>query len=700
MSGLYESLPALLAATIAFAIGTSVILRDRTRDAFVLFAVFCFNLGLFHLTSFFDHFTGVALFGWAAQSLSLLLPWSADRCFSSFVPHDSGQRRFWRTWFLVAFLVAQIIALFVLLTGSPEGIAVDQGGLLHWVSIGLDVYVFTGLLLVTSRIWQAARNAEGTAIAPRMRYLFYASLLALIFGSRLIPAFGPIVTAVYLYFVAQTLVRERLLDLPELLSKIATLTLLVLSLTALYALLLLWIPDRAPGRNSLFLFNSAVASYAVIVLIDPIRAEFQSRIERLLFRDRSALNSMLVALRIKLLNVIDPTDMVDRVMDALRESNRVTRASMYLLDNHGTHLILRGEIGGQSKRRIDMATRRPLVERMRSHGPLLRDVLQREHERAEREHEVELAEVLSFMGDLGASLAIPILSPAQGEAEDQSSPEVIGALFVDDERLLEPFSREEVALFGNLAAQAAITLQNSAAYEQRKERERLAALGEMAAGLAHEIRNPLGAIKGAVQVVQPSIEPDSQTAEFLDVIVEEVERLNRVVTQFLSYSRRYVDEPASVDLDQLLDATLRLIPAEQAPHIHVDRNRKVPHVLGDAESLRQVFHNLLLNAIDATQSQGTNASIWIEYRLRRRGLMSSDAVAITVRDNGHGLSPHTMSHLFIPFHTTKSGGTGLGLPICQRIIENHGGTIEVSNAIDGGASFTVLLPIDENTVPK
>jgi len=686
---------------VAFAIGTSVVLRDRNRDEFVLFAVFCFNLGLFHLARFFADFSQVQLFAWSAQTISLVLPWSADRCFSAVIPSEGPRqpRSTLRTVLLVLLLLAQATAFFVLVGSSPFGVGQIDAVVWDWVSLGLNVYVVFGLFLVALRMWRAARNAEGTASAPRLRYLFYASLIALALGSPLIPAVGPIVTAVYLYFVAQTLQRERLLELPEVVARILTLSLLVVSATAVFALLLLWIPTQTSGSGvSLFLFNIAVAAYAVIVLIDPVRAEFESRIESWLFRDRSALRALLVQLRFKLLNVIDPDEMVEVMVDALRESNRVTRASVYLLDARGTSLVLAGALGDDPDARLDFATRRPLLDRLRLQGPMLRDVLQRDKERAPKEAVAELEEILETLVDLGAGLAVPIVKEADA---DHPGAELLGALFVDDERLLEPFSGEEVELFEGLAAQAAITLQNSAVYERRKERDRLAALGEMSAGLAHEIRNPLGAIKGAVQVVQPAMDRmDPTTREFLGVIVEEVERLNRVVVQFLSYSRPFKGEMGTVQLREVVQATVRLIEPKRLEQVNIDMPADLPPVRGDADALRQVLHNLVLNALDAVGEghEGVDPApkVWMEGRFRPRGLPEGDAVAVTVRDNGPGLTAQTMSNLFVPFHTTKSGGTGLGLPISQRIVENHRGVIEVGNTAEGGAAFTVLIPAEDS----
>jgi len=690
VTSLSESLSSLLAATVAFAIGTSVVLRDRSREQFVLFAVFCFNLGLFHLAQFFFGFSGVALFGWFARTISLLLPWSADRCFSSFVPaagHRGGGRA--QAALVTLLLAAQGLALLF-----PD---VTTRKAWEVVPIILATYVIGGLLYATTRMWRAANAAEGTAVAPRLRYLFYASLIALALGSPMIPAVGPTVTAVYLYFVAQTLTRERLLDLPEVAGRIASMTLLVLAVTGLFALLLLWIPMRGGGSKALFLFNAGVASFAVVVLIDPLRTELESRIEGWLFRERSTLRSILLQLRQKLVNVIDPDEMVNVVVDTLRSSNRVTSASLYLLDRQGTSLVLRGNLGKSTLVRLDLATRRPLLERLRTEGPLLRDVLQRERDRARSEAQAEFDETLETLDALEASLALPILGRGTLDVDrGGAAPDLLGALFVDDERLLEPFSREEIELFERVVAQAAVTIQNSAVYEERKERHRLAALGEMAAGLAHEIRNPLGAIKGAVQVVEPGMhDMDAHTREFMGVILEEVERLNRVVSQFLTYSRPFKGDMGPVDVRAVLDATVRLLSEEDRSRIVVEpAETESPHVHGDADALRQVFHNLILNALDAIAGMDPPGRVSIGIGHRRRGLPRGDAVTVSVRDNGPGLSPHTMTNLFVPFHTTKSGGTGLGLPISQRIVENHRGIIEVGNAPDGGARFIVVLPVD------
>lgn len=693
-SNLYASLSSLLAAAVAVAIGISVYLRDRSRDQFQRFAAFCLTLGLFHLARFFAGLPSLSRSSWVADTLSLLLPLMANRFFSGFIPAAGpvpGTSRL-QGPLLGILLAAQIVALvFPPVADDPWWIVVE---------VAIKVYVIGGLLLAVTRMWRAARAVEGTAASPRLQYLFYASLLALALGQPGIPVVGPIATAVYLYFMAQTLTRERLLDLPEILGRITSMTLMVITVTAVYAALVLWVPWTFAGEPMLLVFNTLLASFAVLVLIDPLRTELDRRLEGWLFRDRSVLRALLVRLRRRLVNLIDPDEMVRVVMDTLRDSGRVTRASLYLLDRQGAGLAARGYVGAPPPSRLDLATRRPLLERMRQTGPMLRDVLQRQRERARAELQAELDECLETLNEVGASLVLPLRGRSGGESEGgpfgATRFDLLGVLFVDDERLLEPFSREEVELFEGVVAQAAVMIENSAVYEQRKERDRLAALGQMAAGLAHEIRNPLGAIKGAVQVVEPNMQgADPVTREFLGVIVEEVERLNRVVTQFLTYSRPFTGQMGPVRLGDVVAATLRLLDEDTRARVLVNQSAPIlPAVRGDAEALRQVLLNLVRNALDAIAGQDPPGRVWITLGLRRHGLASGDAVTLSIRDNGSGFAPGALANLFVPFHTTKAAGTGLGLPISQRIVENHRGLIEVSAPDGGGAQFTLVLPVE------
>jgi len=281
---------------------------------------------------------------------------------------------------------------------------------------------------------------------------------------------------------------------------------------------------------------------------------------------------------------------------------------------------------------------------------------------------------------------------------------VVGFLACWDERVPEAFASNEIAALIEVADRAALVIENSKLYQQMKERDRLAALGEMAAGLAHEIRNPLAAIQGAIQLLMPASPgpPAAGTAdgpsEFLEIIRDEVKRLNGVVSQFLDYARPLRASLAPGDLNEILQKTALLLHADVPPtvQLEVELGPGLPRVACDAEQLRQVFLNLAINAVQAMPAGGT---LRIATRLARDEVAlwrdtprRNDVVEVHFADTGPGIPEEARDHVFVPFYTTKEKGTGLGLAICQRIVKSHGGSIRVLTAPGGGAEFVIALP--------
>lgn len=226
-----------------------------------------------------------------------------------------------------------------------------------------------------------------------------------------------------------------------------------------------------------------------------------------------------------------------------------------------------------------------------------------------------------------------------------------------------------------------------------KRSDRLAALGEISARMAHEIRNPLTAISGSVQLLTEQGGLRDHEARLLAIVTRESERLNGLITDFLAYARPRPPQLEVIDLYQMLYELRALLSADHHFHqITVDLN--VPEsfmALADRGQLQQVMLNLLQNAADAMPQGGV---VTIDASLDTDGKGSS-MVRIAVADQGTGLDEETAQHLFEPFWTTKTSGTGLGLATVYRIIESHGGTIKASMGHQGGALFTIQLPLPE-----
>jgi two-component system sensor histidine kinase HydH len=234
--------------------------------------------------------------------------------------------------------------------------------------------------------------------------------------------------------------------------------------------------------------------------------------------------------------------------------------------------------------------------------------------------------------------------------------------------------------------QAAQTLRGMEVFVRSREKERLAALGEMAAGLAHEIRNPLGAIKGAAQFLDPTADrPESQ---FLRIIIEETDRLNRVVTQFLDYSKPSDVDMKEVNLSDLVKTTVeRTRPSLDSSQVKLEFQpaEGETRVMAASEQIQQVILNLIQNSVKALEGR-SDGLIQISVESQ------SSEISAVVSDNGKGIKKENVDKLFIPFFTTSPSGTGLGLSISQKIIEAHRGRIEVVSEEGHFARFSIVLP--------
>jgi signal transduction histidine kinase len=223
--------------------------------------------------------------------------------------------------------------------------------------------------------------------------------------------------------------------------------------------------------------------------------------------------------------------------------------------------------------------------------------------------------------------------------------------------------------------------------ENLRRAEKLSTLGEMAAVLAHEIRNPLGSIRGTAEILRDDYRPGDPKYEFIDIQIRETERLNRVVEDFLRMARPQSLDKVPCSIQAELETVIMLVTNEA-------RQRRVTlgftpspfeaTVEGDGEKLRQAFLNILINALQATPSGG---SVIIEIK------EADSQIEIIFRDSGSGISCENIQRIFEPFFTTKPDGTGLGLAISKKIIEGHGGTLLIESDAGKGTTVKVALPI-------
>jgi len=226
-----------------------------------------------------------------------------------------------------------------------------------------------------------------------------------------------------------------------------------------------------------------------------------------------------------------------------------------------------------------------------------------------------------------------------------------------------------------------------ASQEHLRRAERLSALGEIAAGLAHEIRNPLAGVKGAIEIIASRATPGTPEAEFAAIASKEIGRLDTLVSEFLAYARPRPPELRETQLDALVSHVAALLrpEAERAGvTVDVERRSDLPAVRVDPEQLEQVIFNVTLNAIQASLPGGR-----VTIQERREG----DEAVVEIADHGPGIAAEHLDRVFEPFFTTKERGTGLGLAISQRIVAAHHGALEVRAARPSGTIVRIRLPL-------
>jgi len=237
--------------------------------------------------------------------------------------------------------------------------------------------------------------------------------------------------------------------------------------------------------------------------------------------------------------------------------------------------------------------------------------------------------------------------------------------------------------------------------DQLRRADRLSAIGQLAAAMTHEVRNPLGSIKGTAEILRDDFPPGHPKAEFLQILLKETDRLNQVVEGFLGYARNRPDSAPEerVSVDALIRETAALVETQARSSgvaLRVEPGAGL-RVNGSPVQLKQVLLNLLLNGVQASPPGGT-------VRLRtgvRRGSVpgpeyrqvEGELVTVAVEDEGPGIPEDALARVFDPFFTTKPEGTGLGLAISQRIAQALGGTLEAENRPEGGARFALTLPL-------
>ena len=295
---------------------------------------------------------------------------------------------------------------------------------------------------------------------------------------------------------------------------------------------------------------------------------------------------------------------------------------------------------------------------------------------------------------LGAELIFPLKIMNQ----------INGTIFLGKKTDGAPFTEQELTLLSILINQATFAIEHASLYEQQTERlkkmyrtDRLATLGELAAGAAHEIRNPLTAIRSTIQYLSKDFSADPVKSEMVTELISEVGRINKIVQGLLSFARPSDLNTSDINIEQLINQTLLLVTntlRKQNVEVEFEYFTDNTTIQGDAEQLKQVFLNIILNAIEAMGKNPPERSRTLIISIEKGTPINTHSryLIISFEDSGKGIEQKNIENVFNPFFTTKEEGTGLGLAICYGIINRHEGEIEVKSVPDKGTCINIKLP--------
>ncbi len=489
-------------------------------------------------------------------------------------------------------------------------------------------------------------------------------------------------------FITYAILKHRLMDINIVLKKGTTYILLML-LLFIPSILLIILSQKIFFEEVNYLFSAIILSLLLLVafFFHQIKPGTEKAVEYFLFKNKYDYRETLGKFSKAMVSILDLQSLSKRIIETIAQTMGVEKASLFLINEEKGGYVL------QESKNIKMASPSPLLPK----GDPLPRYLQKIGEIIVREELIkganipELKSVIEQMGLLEAEVSIPLISKEQ----------LIGMINLSQKFNKDIYYHEDIELLSTLANQTSIAIENARLYEDLKKSksymrraDRLASLGTLAAGLAHEIRNPLVAIKTFTQLLPERFEDEEFRNHFTNIASAEVDRISSLITELLDFARPSDPKLEYEDINSILDGMILLVSTEtKKKQINIIKNytSDLPPIMIDREQIKQVFLNILLNSIEATPERG-------EVTVKTRSFVKPAGepyIQIEFTDTGRGIPTEHLEDIFTPFFTTKDKGSGLGLSISHQIVQDHRGYIDVESELNKGSSFFVNLPLNQ-----
>ena len=568
---------------------------------------------------------------------------------------------------------------------GADGLAAVYGPL-HRFFAG---YVVAGILATFIALRAKFRLASGRQ-RLQLRYLLLALLVPAVgiaTTNLIIPVvsgvsswgrYGPIFTLVFLGVTAHAIIRQRLLNIRLVIGQTISYAAAVVVSGSVFAAALLTI---AAGLPDMPLPVELTAAFGLALMFGPLTRRLRRIFDRYCYREPYDYSSTIRQSSLALSSTLELQQLLKNLCELIRNSVRPEFFVAYVRDqDRGSfHVALKDDEENTSGELPILEAANPLVLAFKTRGtPLFRD----------SDTDARLQQAVGTLKTLSAECACPIIHESQ----------VLAILVLGEKRSGDAYYAQDIDLLSTLAGNAAVAIKNAELYQtvsslevQRRRAERVAESGALTAGIAHEIKNPLVAIKTFAELLPERYEDEEFRSQFGRVMITEIARIDKLIDRLRGRSPAQNYELPALDLRLPIDEVLSLLTAQfERAGIRVTKSIETEDTIvkGRLDDLKQLFLNLLINASEEMHNGGT-----MTITVSRRTSLGKQVVVVDFADEGPGISETIADRLFHPFMSTKPGSSGLGLWLSRRIADAHNATLRGVNRSDRrGAIFSVEFP--------
>ncbi len=577
----------------------------------------------------------------------------------------------------------------------------------YWVGIYVILFLISVYLLLDGYRDQSGRFLP--LEKNQIRYVLLAFFIATFsavdylqnFGINIYP-FGYIIAFVCIPLIAYAICRHILMDIEIIIKKGIVYSILMAAIIGIYSFLIFVGQNIFQTTLGINQWVAAVlTAFAIALGYKPLETFVTDLTSQYFFRKKYDYQKTLMQSS-EAMNLLTDIDRLVKLITRIvsRRMNLEEASTLIHDESHHRYVVKAAEGKSKSLLGNTFSNNHELFEHLfETRRILLKDEIKHtlENKMLLSEERKRLNAIRKEMEVFRAQVCVPSISRSKYMGN-----KLVAVFCMGEKKSGDMYTDEDIQLLSTLSNQAAIAVENALMYsdlmkqyqelketkDQLVQSEKLAALGTMAAGIAHEIRNPLTSLQLFVQMMAERFDDHEFRAKFSQVVPPEIERLNKIVSGLVSFAKpsKLIREPSQIN--DILDKTVMLseISFKKLNVKVVKEFGEVPKVMADSQQMMQIFLNLIKNGAESMSEGGT-------LTVKTYFNDITGKVAVDITDTGIGISEETLKKLFSPFFTTKEGGTGLGLAITRRIIEEHQGEIKVKSEVGHGTTFTVELPV-------